>query len=263
MHQIDIVARVEHVASKLGITSNAIFEKLPHIQLGYEISGKIDRPIGQYIDHTILKTASTHDQVDILCQEAKEHKFYSVCVNGSRVPQCVESLKGSDVDVAAVIGFPLGAMTTASKVFETAELVDMGASEIDMVLNVGKLLDGDYIYVRDEIAKIAEACKDAKLKVIFETCELTPELIADACILSALGNSHFVKTSTGFGKGGATLDDVRLMKQVVGDFLEVKASGGVRTYPDAVKMIEVGATRIGTSNGIAIVTQSATGGSGY
>ena len=209
--------------------------------------------LNKYIDHTILKATASNADVQKLCAEAIEHKFYSVCVNGCYVADAKHLLQGTDVKVAAVVGFPLGAMTTAAKVFEAKEAVENGASEIDMVINVAKLKDGEFEYVENEIRQIKEAIGDNVLKVIIETCYLTDEEKVKACELSLVAKADFVKTSTGFGTGGATYEDVKLMKSVVGDNAKVKASGGVRDKETAQKYINLGAERLGTSSGIDIV----------
>ena len=209
--------------------------------------------LNKYIDHTILKATASNADVQKLCAEAIEHKFYSVCVNGCYVADAKHLLQGTDVKVAAVVGFPLGAMTTAAKVFEAKEAVENGASEIDMVINVAKLKDGEFEYVENEIRQIKEAIGDNVLKVIIETCYLTGEEKVKACELSLAAKADFVKTSTGFGTDGATYEDVKLMKSVVGDNAKVKASGGVRDKETAQKYINLGAERLGTSSGIDIV----------
>lgn len=209
--------------------------------------------IAKYIDHTVLKATTTSKEVEKLCLEAKEYGFYSVCVNGYFVKECKELLKDSDVKIAAVVGFPLGAMTKTAKVFEAREAIANGANEIDMVINVGKLIEGDSKYVEDEIREIKEAIGENVLKVIIETCYLNEEQKMLACELSLNANADFVKTSTGFGTAGATFEDVILMKKMVGDNAEVKASGGVKSYETAEKYIELGATRLGTSSGIDII----------
>lgn len=209
--------------------------------------------IAKYIDHTVLKATTTSKEVEKLCLEAKEYGFYSVCVNGCFVKECKELLKDSDVKIAAVVGFPLGAMTKTAKVFEAREAIANGANEIDMVINVGKLLEGDSKYVEDEIREIKEAIGENVLKVIIETCYLNEEQKMLACELSLNANADFVKTSTGFGTAGATFEDVILMKKMVGDNAGVKASGGVKSYETAEKYIELGATRLGTSSGIDII----------
>ena len=209
--------------------------------------------LNKYIDHTILKATASNADVQKLCAEAIEHKFYSVCVNGCYVADAKHLLQGTDVKVAAVVGFPLGAMTTAAKVFEAKEAVENAASEIDMVINVAKLKDGEFEYVENEIRQIKEAIGDNVLKVIIETCYLTDEEKVKACELSLAAKADFVKTSTGFGTDGATYEDVKLMKSVVGDNAKVKASGGVRDKETAQKYINLGAERLGTSSGIDIV----------
>ena len=209
--------------------------------------------LNKYIDHTILKATASSSDVQKLCEEAIEHEFYSVCVNGCYVADAKQLLQGTDVKVAAVVGFPLGAMTTAAKVFEAKEAVENGAGEIDMVINIAKLKDGEFEYVEDEIRQIKEVIGDNVLKVIIETCYLTDEEKVKACELSLAAKADFVKTSTGFGTGGATYEDVKLMKSVVGDNAKVKASGGVRDKETAQKYVDLGADRLGTSSGIEIV----------
>ena len=209
--------------------------------------------INKYIDHTTLKAMVQKEEIKKLCDEAKEYGFYSVCVNGANVSYAYSQVKDSGVKVAAVVGFPLGAMSTEVKVFEAKKAIEDGASEIDMVINVGALKDGDYEYVEKEIAEIKKAIGDNVLKVIIETCYLTDEEKVKACELSVNANADFVKTSTGFGTGGATFEDVELMKKTVGDKAEVKASGGVKDLDTAKKYIELGAKRLGTSSGIEII----------
>ena len=209
--------------------------------------------LNKYIDHTILKATASSVDVQKLCAEAIEHEFYSVCVNGCYVADAKHLLQGTDVKVAAVVGFPLGAMTTAAKVFEAKEAVENGASEIDMVINIAKLKDGEFEFVENEIRQIKEVIGDNVLKVIIETCYLTDEEKVKACELSLAAKADFVKTSTGFGTGGATYEDVKLMKSVVGDNAKVKASGGVRDKETAQKYVDLGAERLGTSSGIEIV----------
>ena len=209
--------------------------------------------LNKYIDHTILKATASSSDVQKLCVDAIEHKFYSVCVNGCYVADAKQLLQGTDVKVAAVVGFPLGAMTTATKVFEAKEAVENGANEIDMVINIAKLKDGEFEYVEDEIRQIKEAIGDNVLKVIIETCYLTDKEKVKACELSLAAKADFVKTSTGFGTDGATYEDVKLMKSVVGNNAKVKASGGVRDKETAQKYVDLGAERLGTSSGIDIV----------
>ena len=210
--------------------------------------------INKFIDHTILKATAKKEDIKKLCDEAKKYDFFSVCVNGANARYAYEQLKHSDVKVAAVVGFPLGAMSKDAKVFEARRAIEDGASEIDMVINIGALKDGEYDYVENEIREIKETIGNNVLKVIIETCYLTDDEKKKACELSLNAKADFVKTSTGFGTGGATFEDVELMKSVVGDKAQVKASGGVKDLETAKKYIELGVTRLGTSSGIAIVT---------
>lgn len=206
--------------------------------------------INQYIDHTVLKADATFDDIKKLVDEAVEHDFYSVCVNSSYVKFIRDYNK--DVRIASVVGFPLGAMAKKAKVFEARCAIEDGASEIDMVINIGMLKSGDYDYVEDEIREIKEAIGDNVLKVIIETCLLTDEEKVKACELSVKAGADFVKTSTGFSTGGATLSDVKLMAETVGDKAKVKASGGIHTREEALSFIEAGASRIGASKSIEI-----------
>lgn len=205
------------------------------------------------IDHTCLKPNASFEDIEKLCLEAKQYDFMSVCVNPSFIPLCVKLLKGSDVKVCTVIGFPLGATLKTAKVAETKEAVAEGADEIDMVINISQLKAGNDEYVYQEIKDIRRACKDKTLKVILETCLLTDEEIVRASLLSLKAGADFVKTSTGFSTGGATVEAVRLMRKTVGDKCGVKASGGIRTHEDLLKMVEAGASRIGTSAGPKII----------
>ena len=215
----------------------------------------LTKPLNKYFDHTLLKPEATGEQIDKLCQEALEWDFYSVCVNSCYVARCTDYLMGSDVKVAAVVGFPLGAATSASKAFETEEACMDGAREIDMVLNVGKFKSFDYDYVRDDIKAVVVAAEKygAIVKVILETCLLTDEEIVEACKLAKESGASFVKTSTGFNTAGATPEHVALMRETVGDTIGVKASGGIRDLETALKMIESGADRLGASSSVAIM----------
>lgn len=206
--------------------------------------------INQYIDHTVLKADATFDDIKKLVDEAVEHDFYSVCVNSSYVKFIRDYNK--DVKIAAVVGFPLGAMAKEAKVFEAKCAIEGGASEIDMVINIGRLKSKDFEYVEDEIREIKEAIGDNVLKVIIETCLLTEEEKVKACELSVAAKADFVKTSTGFSTGGATVADVKLMAETVGDKAKVKASGGIHTREEALAFIEAGASRIGASKSIEI-----------
>jgi deoxyribose-phosphate aldolase len=210
--------------------------------------------LNKYIDHTLLKAAATEQDIIKLCSEAKEHSFYSVCVNSCYVPLCRKELKGSDVKIACVAGFPLGAMDTASKAFEAGTAAKNGADEIDMVINIGQLKAGNTVYVYNDIQAVVEAAKEygATVKVIIECCELTDDEKRLACHISEKAGAAFVKTSTGFSTGGATKEDVALMRAAVSDKVKVKAAGGIRTREKAEEMIAAGADRIGASAGIEI-----------
>jgi deoxyribose-phosphate aldolase len=209
--------------------------------------------IARSIDHTLLKPDATEKDILRLCQEAKTHGFFAVCVNTRFVALCHRELEGSGVAVAAVVGFPLGAMETEAKAFETMRAVTLGASEIDMVLSIGALKEGNFDDVKTDIRAVVEAAGKAKVKVIFETALLNEEEKKKACLLSREAGAAFIKTCTGFGGGGATIEDVRLMKSLSGDSMQVKASGGIRDLAAAQAMLEAGATRLGTSSGIAIL----------
>ena len=205
------------------------------------------------IDHTLLKQDAQPEQIIKLCEEAKEFDFMSVCVNPAYVPLAAECLKGSDVKVCTVIGFPLGMNLTKTKIQEAELAIKEGAEEIDMVINVGMLKAGHDQYVEEEIRELKAVAGQRVLKVIIETCLLTDEEKVRACIASKNAGADFVKTSTGFSTGGATVHDVALMRKTVGPEMGVKASGGVRTHEDLLAMVEAGATRIGTSNGTKII----------
>ncbi len=205
------------------------------------------------IDHTILKPDASIEAIKKICQEAKEYDFMSVCVNPAYISLCKEELKGSDVKVCTVIGFPLGATLPQAKVSETREAVMEGADEIDMVINVTMLKAKNDDYVYNEIERVRRSCVGKVLKVIIETCLLTDEEKVRACLLAKKAGADFVKTSTGFSTGGATVHDVALMRKTVGDDMGVKASGGVRTHEDLLAMVEAGANRIGTSAGPKII----------
>jgi deoxyribose-phosphate aldolase len=217
----------------------------------------VRQDLAHYIDHTLLKASVTRDELKKLCAEAAKYKFASVCVNAANVGFCARELRGSGVPVCAVVGFPLGATTPAAKAFETREAVRDGAEEIDMVINIGALKSKDYALVLQDIQAVVQAAGAKKVKVILETGELTRDEKVISCALSKVAGAAFVKTSTGFGPGGATADDVALMKAIVGEELEVKASGGVRTAEDVDTMIKAGATRIGASASVAIVKGTA------
>jgi deoxyribose-phosphate aldolase len=223
---------------------------------------RTSKDIAPYIDHTLLKADATRAEIVKLCDEARRYGFATVCVNSSNVGLASRLLDGSPSKAIAVVGFPLGAGTTSAKVFETREAVREGAAEIDMVINIGQLKARNYGYVECDIREVVQAAKPRPVKVILETAALTRDEKIIGCALSKAAGAAFVKTSTGFGAGGATAEDVALMRQIVGDDVGVKASGGVRTTADAQKMIEAGANRLGASASVAIVTggQSAAGG---
>lgn len=212
--------------------------------------------LAKYVDHTLLKPDATREQIKTLCEEAAEYDFASVCVNPFWVSYAAEILADAKAKVCTVIGFPLGANTTETKVFETTNAIENGAEEIDMVINIGALKNKEYDIVEQDIAAVVKASQPkAIVKVIIETCLLTDEEIVKACELSVAANADFVKTSTGFSTGGATPKDVKLMKDTVKDNAFVKASGGVRSKEDAFTMIEMGADRLGTSSGILLVKE--------
>lgn len=209
--------------------------------------------INTYIDHTLLKANATVDEIKTICTEAKTHHFFAVCVNSYYVGLAKSELMQTGIKIAAVVGFPLGATIQSAKVFEATKCIEQGAHEIDMVLNIGLLKSGYHRIVEDEIKAIKKAIGDHTLKVIFENCYLTDEEKKIACQLSINAGVDFIKTSTGFGTGGATLKDVQLMKDQVKDQVKIKASGGIRDLKTALQYIELGVARIGTSSGVTIV----------
>ena len=210
--------------------------------------------IAKYIDHTLLKPEVTKNDIKKICDEAIEFGFYSVCVNGSNVPFVAEQLSETEIKVTAVVGFPLGAMTTETKVFETTNAIENGANEIDMVINIGALKEGNNELVLKDIQSVVNAANEkAIVKVIIETSLLNKEEKILACQLSKQAGAHFVKTSTGFSTGGATVEDIKLMRETVGPELGVKASGGVRDIKTAQELIAAGATRLGASSSVDIV----------
>lgn len=236
--------------------SNEVIQKLKQggfdgLKSGRNIFENEDelKKIAKMIDHTLLKPDASYEQVKQLCAEAKEYGFASVCVNSSNVIMAAEALKGTDIPVCSVVGFPLGAATTKTKVFETREAIENGASEIDMVINIGALKSKDYARVRTDIEEVVIAAKHkAIVKVIIETCFLTDEEKARVCEIAKDAGADFVKTSTGFGSGGATVEDIKLMRRVVGPQVGVKASGGIGDYNTAVAMLDAGACTLGNNN---------------
>ena len=213
-----------------------------------------------YIDHTLLKADATEKDIKKLCKEAKEYEFFSVCVNPGYVKLCKKYLKGTNIKVCTVIGFPLGASSTKVKLFEAKRAIADGADEIDVVMNIGKFKDKKYIYVGKELAKIVDLCnKKVLVKVIIETCYLTSEEILKACQLVYECGVDYVKTSTGYGTNGAQVEDVRAMKEICKDKLKIKASGGIKTLAQVESFILAGAERIGTSSGVNIVKEGTVG----
>ena len=209
--------------------------------------------LNKYIDHTLLKPDASQEQIETLIEEAKKYDFASVCVNPTWVSFAAQVLKGTDVKVCTVIGFPLGANTPELKAFETSDAIQNGADEVDMVINIGALKSRNFDLVERDIRAVVEAAKGTLVKVIIETCLLTDDEKVRACQLAQKAGADFVKTSTGFSTGGATVEDVALMRKTVGPDMEVKASGGARSYEDALAFIKAGATRIGASSGVAIM----------
>jgi len=217
-------------------------------------SKKEELNMASYIDHTLLKPEAGAKELEKLCKEALEFHFATVCVNSSNIAYVAKLLEGSSVKPIAVVGFPLGAASTSSKAFEAQEAIRCGAKEIDMVMNIGALKSRDYLLVTHDIIKVVDASKPYPVKVILETAMLTEEEKIIACVLAKISRAAFVKTSTGFGPGGATIKDIELMRRIVGPDMWVKASGGIKTTKDALAMIQAGANRIGTSSGVAIVS---------
>ncbi len=224
-----------------------------------------DKPLtlAAYIDHTLLKPEATKKNILKLCEEALENHFYAVCVNSWMIPTCREILKTTKIQIASVVGFPLGASETSVKSFETTRAFNIGAHEVDMVINVGAIKAQEYNYVEKEILTIVRAAEGKIVKVILETSLLNDEEKKKACELSLNAGAHFVKTSTGFGTAGATVGDVKLMKAQVGIKAQVKASGGIRDFETAAQMIAAGATRLGTSSGVLLVKGKNAGSGNY
>lgn len=217
-------------------------------------SGPSVKKLAKYIDHTLLKPEATKAQIRKLCEEAFHHHFYGVCVNSAMLSTCNEVLKSTTIKIVSVVGFPLGACETSVKVFETNRAFALGAHEVDMVLNIGALKAGDFQFVEKEIASVVHASAGSVVKVILETSLLTNDEKVKACELALQAGAQFVKTSSGFGGGGATVEDIQLMKKIVGAKASVKASGGIKNYDSAVALIQAGASRLGTSAGVLIVT---------
>ncbi len=219
--------------------------------------------MARFIDHTLLAAKADRESIEKICREALKHRFWSVCVNSGNVRLAASFLQGSDTKVCAVVGFPLGAASPGAKAFEAREAVRCGASEIDMVMNIGALRSLDYALVTEDIRKVVQAVPGKVVKVILETGMLDQTQKTIACSLAKVAGATFVKTSTGFGPGGATVEDIKLMRSIVGPDIGVKASGGVRSYADAVAMLKAGANRVGASSSVNIVTGARASGSGY
>lgn len=243
---MDLQARIAYVAERLSTSNTDVKNRLDNAKEDKTIpADKTNIPA--HVDFTVLNANATAADIVTLCQKAKQYKTISVCVNPNRVAICKKELEGSGIKIASVIGFPLGATTSAAKAFEAHNAVEEGADEIDMVIDIGALIEGDYKKVSKDISEIVAACPGKYVKCIIETCYLTKDQIIDASILTVYSGADNVKTSTGFGKDGAKVEDVKLMRQVVGPLFGVKAAGGIRTKEDAQKMIEAGASRIGAS----------------
>jgi len=244
---------VAEVVARMGSQAAAGGAQAPAQAAGTAVP--LPSELARYIDHTLLKPEATEEQMKKLCEEASQHHFYSVCVNSSWAEYCARKLGGTGVKVCAVVGFPLGAMDSRAKAFEARTAIANGANEIDMVMNVGAMKAKNLKLVREDMLSVRRACRTGiVLKVILETCMLTDEEKVLACQIAKDAELDFVKTSTGFNKAGATVADIALMRRTVGPKMGVKAAGGVRSYEDAVAMIRAGATRLGTSSGVLLVS---------
>lgn len=242
------------VVKKRNTVDNIIDVGASRISAKMGINSQVDEKLASMIDHTLLKPEATREELSKICEEARKYNFATVCVNSSNIPFVARALSGSSVKPIAVVGFPLGAATTQSKVFESKEAISSGAKEIDMVINIGALKSKEYAVVLNDIKCVVEASRPYPVKVILETSNLNNDEKIAACVLSKAACAAFVKTSTGFGAGGATVEDISLMRRIVGDDMSVKASGGIRTKEDAESMVKAGADRIGASASVSIVT---------
>ncbi|MDX9723387.1 MAG: deoxyribose-phosphate aldolase [Myxococcota bacterium] len=265
---IDVIA--ERVRDRLGLQGESECEVCgvpPYTEPRPDIVGLrgdiSPKDIARVIDHTYLKPDASREEIENLCREARRHNFFSVCVNSSMVQIAKSMLHGSQVKVCAVVGFPLGAGTPGAKSYEAREAVRCGADEIDMVINVGALRSRDYTLVQHDIDRIVKAVQPRVVKVIIESSTLAHNEKVIACALAKAAGAHFVKTSTGFSTGGATVEDIKLMREVVGPGMGVKASGGVRDLKTALAMLKAGASRLGTSSSVAIVTGGRASAGGY
>lgn len=242
------------VIKKTGTVNKIVDIGAARISANLGVNANVDRKLAQMIDHTILKPDASRDELIKICEEAKQYNFATVCVNSSNIPLVARQLRGSSVKPIAVVGFPLGAATSQAKAFEAKEAIKAGAQEIDMVINIGALKSKDYKTVYEDICRVVEASKPYKVKVIIEASNLDHDEKVAACVLCKTAGAAFVKTSTGFGKGGATVEDIMLIRKIVGEDMEIKASGGIRTREDAEAMVKAGANRVGASASVAIVT---------
>lgn len=241
------------VIKKPDAVNNIVNLGASRIGSGPGISSQIDTKLAGMIDHTLLKPDATREELLKVCEEAKQYNFATVCVNSANIPLVARQLKGCNVKPIAVVGFPLGAATSQAKAYEAKEAIRAGAKEIDMVINIGAIKSKDYKTVYEDICRVVEASNPYKVKVIIESSNLTNDEKIAACVLSKTAGAAFVKTSTGFGKGGATVEDIELIRRIVGDDMEIKASGGIRTKEDAEAMVKAGANRVGASASVAIV----------
>lgn len=242
------------VVKKTDAVNNIVNFGASRIGANMGINSQVDTKLASMIDHTLLKPDATQQELEKICKEAAQYHFATVCVNSSNIPLVARLLRGTGVKPIAVVGFPLGAATSQAKVFEAREAIRAGAEEIDMVINIGALKSKDYKTVHEDIKQVVDASKPHKVKVIIEASNLNNDEKIIACALSKTAGAAFVKTSTGFGSGGATVEDIQLMRRIVGEDMEVKASGGIRTKEDAEAMVKAGANRIGASASVAIVT---------
>lgn len=255
LHEVEFSALIEELVRRVGAGDLPAAPQPALVAVAQGATPAAD--LAPFIDHTLLKAEATRCDLQKLCGEAKRYGFATVCVNSANVGFCAEQLAGCKPQPIAVVGFPLGACTSSTKAFEAQEAARAGAVEIDMVLNVGALKSGDYTRVADDLRAVVQAASPRPVKVILETGLLDAEQKAIACVLAKLAGAAFVKTSTGFGPGGATVEDVALMRRIVGPHMGVKASGGVRTEADVRAMVQAGANRVGASASVAIVTGGA------
>lgn len=251
------------IIKKPGVVGSLVQSGAVRISANPGVPSKPEAGLAGMIDHTLLKAEATREELTRMCNEAKQYGFATVCVNSSNIPFVARLLSGSRARPIAVVGFPLGAASPQAKAFEAREAIRAGAEEIDMVMNIGAMKSRDYRTVLDDMVRVVEASRPKAVKVIIETSALTYEEKVAACVLSKTAGAAFVKTSTGFGSGGATVEDVQLIRRIVGEDMEIKASGGIRTREDAEAMVKAGATRIGASASVAIVKGAKAGAGKY